>query len=74
MRTAHRISELAIQLNELQACLGQASNRVTGKVIEAQRIAAELALSLEDWHLDSLRIPQEERSSYRAQNPYYPDR
>lgn len=71
MKTAHRISVFASRLDELQACLGRASNRATENVTEAQRIAAELALSLEDWHLDALRIPKAEREPYRAQNPYY---
>ncbi|CDK56131.1 FIG00450060: hypothetical protein [Escherichia coli IS9] len=39
--------------------------------MEAQRIAAELASSLEDWHLETLHIPEPERDLYRAQNPYY---
>ena len=43
MKTAHRISALANQLNELQACLGRASGRPSKSVMEAQRIAAELA-------------------------------
>lgn len=46
MKTAHRISALANQLNELQACLGRASGRPSKSVMEAQRIAAELASSL----------------------------
>uniref|UniRef100_UPI003CF4AC89 hypothetical protein n=1 Tax=Pseudomonas aeruginosa TaxID=287 RepID=UPI003CF4AC89 len=71
MKTAHRISALANQLNELQACLGRASGRPGDSVMEAQRIAAELASSLEDWHLETLHIPKPERDLYRAQNPYY---
>ena len=71
MKTAHRISALANQLNELQACLGRASGRPSNSVMEAQRIAAELASSLEDWHLETLHIPEPERDLYRAQNPYY---
>ncbi len=71
MKTAHRISALANQLNELQACLGRASGRPSKNIIEAQRIAAELASSLEDWHLETLHIPETERGPYRAQNPYY---
>lgn len=47
MKTAHRISALANQLNELQACLGRASGRPSKSVMEAQRIAAELASLLE---------------------------
>ena len=66
MKTAHRISALANQLNELQAC-----GRPSKSVMEAQRIAAELASSLEDWHLETLHIPEPERDLYRAQNPYY---
>lgn len=71
MKTAHRISALANQLNELQACLGRASGQSSKPVVEAQRIAAELASSLEEWHLETLHIPDTERSLYRAQNPYY---
>ena len=71
MKTAHRISALANQLNVLQACLGRASGRPSKSVMEAQRIAAELASSLEDWHLETLHIPEPERDLYRAQNPYY---
>ncbi|WP_258926451.1 hypothetical protein [Pseudomonas carnis] len=71
MKTAHRISALANQLNELQACLGRASGQSSKRVVEAQRIAAELASSLEEWHLETLHIPETERSLYRAQNPYY---
>lgn len=71
MKTAHRISALANQLNELQACLGRASGRPSNSVMEAQRIAAELASSLEDWYLETLHIPEPERDLYRAQNPYY---
>ena len=48
MKTAHRISAFASRLDELQACLARASNRATENVTEAQRIAAELALFLED--------------------------
>ena len=65
-----RISALANQLNELQACLGRASGRPSKSVMEAQRIAAELASSLEEWHLETLHIPEPERDLYRAQNPY----
>lgn len=57
MKTAHRISALANQLNELQACLGRASGRPSKSVMEAQRIAAELASLLEEWHLETLHIP-----------------
>ncbi|WP_426240467.1 hypothetical protein [Pseudomonas haemolytica] len=71
MKTAHRISALANQLNELQACLGRASGQSSKPVVEAQRIAAELASSLEEWHLETLHIPETERVLYRAQNPYY---
>ncbi|VEI66861.1 hypothetical protein [Serratia rubidaea] len=71
MKTAHRISALANQLNELQACLGRASGRSSKSVMEAQRIAAELASSLEEWHLETLHIPETERGLYRVQNPYY---
>ncbi|SFH52050.1 hypothetical protein SAMN05444507_101440 [Pseudomonas syringae] len=71
MKTAHRISVLANKLNELQAYLGQASGRPSNAVREAQRIAAELASSLENWHLDTLRIPETERGQYRTQNSYY---
>lgn len=71
MKTAHRIGTLAHQLNELQACLGRASGRPGKSVMEAQRIAAELASSLEEWHLETLHIPETERDLYRAQNPYY---
>ncbi|ARJ95346.1 hypothetical protein KIU32_000777 [Escherichia coli] len=71
MKTAHRIGALANQLNELQACLGRANGRSGKDVIEAQRIAAELASSLEDWHLETLHIPETERDLYRVQNPYY---
>lgn len=71
MKIAHRISAFASRLDELQACLGRAANQATENVTKAQRIAAELALSLEDWHLDALRIPKAERAPYRAQNPYY---
>ncbi|WP_080949346.1 MULTISPECIES: hypothetical protein [Gammaproteobacteria] len=71
MKTAHRISALANQLNELQACLGRASGQSSKPVVEAQRIAAELASSLEEWHLETLHIPETERGLYRAQNPYY---
>ena len=31
----------------------------------------DLASSLEDWHLETLHIPEPERDLYRAQNPYY---
>ncbi|HEJ6919866.1 hypothetical protein I5M85_19010 [Serratia marcescens] len=71
MKTAHRISTLANQLNELQAYLGRASGRSGKSVMEAQRIAAELASSLEEWHLETLHIPETERDLYRVQNPYY---
>lgn len=71
MKTAHRIGALANQLNELQVCLGRANGRSGKDVIEAQRIAAELASSLEDWHLETLHIPETERDLYRVQNPYY---
>ncbi|MDF1653061.1 hypothetical protein [Pseudomonas aeruginosa] len=71
MKTAHRIGVLATELNELQACLGRASGQPSKNVTEAQRIAAELASSLEDWHLETLHIPKAERGSYRAQNPYF---
>ncbi|EHL1142031.1 hypothetical protein BFE46_001501 [Escherichia coli] len=71
MKTAHRISTLANQLNELQACLGRSSGRPSKSVMEAQRIAAELASSLEEWHLETLHIPETERDLYRVQNPYY---
>ncbi|SOS32775.1 hypothetical protein CFBP6411_01415 [Pseudomonas syringae group genomosp. 3] len=71
MKTAHRISSLANQLNELQSYLGQASGRPSKAVREAQRIAAELAFSLENWHLETLHIPETERGHYRTQNPYY---
>ncbi|NTS80793.1 hypothetical protein HT112_09405 [Pseudomonas aeruginosa] len=71
MKTAHRISVLAKQLNELQACLGRASGRRRKSVMEAQRIAAELASSLEEWNLETLHIPEPERGRYRAQNPYF---
>ncbi|CAE6695396.1 hypothetical protein R75465_00212 [Paraburkholderia aspalathi] len=71
MKTAHRISALTNQLNELQACLGRASGQTSKSVVEAQRIAAELASSLEEWHLETLHIPEAERHIYRTQNPYY---
>ena len=71
MKTAHRISALANQLNELQACLGRTSGRPSKSVMEARRIAAELASSLEEWHLETLHIPETERDLYRVQNPYY---
>lgn len=71
MKTTHRISALADQLNELQACLGQASGQSNRHVVEAQRIAARLASSLEEWHLETLHIPETERCLYRVQNPYY---
>ncbi|ABY39378.1 hypothetical protein [Brucella suis] len=71
MKTAHRISALANQLNELQACLGRASGRPSKSVMEAQRIAVELASLLEEWHLETLHIPETERDLYRVQNPYY---
>lgn len=71
MKTAHRISALATQLNELQACLGRASGQSGKRIVEAQRIAAELASSLEEWHLETLHIPETERCLYRTQNPYY---
>lgn len=71
MKTAHRISALSNQLNELQACLGRASGQSSKPVVEAQRIAAELASSLQEWHLETLHIPETERDLYRAQNPYY---
>ncbi|WP_386266573.1 hypothetical protein [Xanthomonas citri] len=71
MKTTHRISALADQLNELQACLGQASSQSNRHVVEAQRIAAQLASSLEEWHLETLQIPETERCLYRVQNPYY---
>ncbi|HCL3332952.1 TPA: hypothetical protein ACP331_000164 [Pseudomonas aeruginosa] len=71
MKTAHRISALANQLNELQACLGRSSGRPSKSVMEAQRIAAELASLLEEWHLETLHIPETERDLYRVQNPYY---
>lgn len=71
MKTAHRISALANQLNELQACLGRASGQSNKHVVEAQRIAAELASSLEEWHLETLQIPETERGLYRTQNLYY---
>lgn len=71
MKTAHRISALANQLNELQACLGRTSGRPSKSVMEAQRSAAELASSFEEWHLETLHIPETERDLYRVQNPYY---
>lgn len=71
MKTAHRISALENQLNELQACLGRANGRPSKNVTDAQRIAAELASSLEEWHLETLHIPESDRGPYRAQNPYY---
>ena len=71
MKTAHRISALANQLNELQACLDRASGRPSKSVMEAQRIAAELASLLEEWRLETLHIPETERDLYRVQNPYY---
>lgn len=71
MKTAHRLSALANQLNELQACLGRARRQSSKRVVEAQRIAAELASSLEEWHLETLHIPETERGLYRTQNPYY---
>ena len=71
MKTAHRISALANQLNELQACLGRASGRYRKRVMEAQLIAAVLASLLEEWHLETLHIPETERDLYRVQNPYY---
>ncbi|AIB19023.1 Hypothetical protein BSSP2_II0330 [Brucella suis bv. 2] len=39
--------------------------------MEAQRIAVELASLLEEWHLETLHIPETERDLYRVQNPYY---
>lgn len=71
MKTARRINALANQLNELQACLGRSNQRSSKDVMEAQRIAAELAAHLEDWHLEALRIPETKRSPYRTQNPYF---
>lgn len=71
MKTAHRISALANQLNELQACLGRAGGQPSKSVMEAQRIAAKLAYSLEEWHLETLHIPETERCLYRTHNPYY---
>jgi len=71
MKTTRRISVLADQLNELQACLGRATGRTNKSVLEAQRIAAELALSLENWYLDTLHIPATQRDTYRCINPYY---
>ncbi|HDG7532642.1 TPA: hypothetical protein MIT42_003379 [Klebsiella quasipneumoniae] len=70
-KTVHRISALANQLNELQACLGRASGRPSKSVMEAQRIAAEVASLLEEWHLETFHIPETERDLYRVQNPYY---
>jgi hypothetical protein len=45
MKTAHRISALANQLNELQACLGRASGRPSKSVMEAQRMRPSWLLS-----------------------------
>lgn len=70
MKTAHRINELANQLNELQACLGRPSRRPRAKVVTAQRLAAELAFLVEEWQLETLRIPEAERVMYRTPNPY----
>lgn len=70
MRTAQRINELANQLNDLQACLGRPSRRPREKVMTAQRIAAELAFLVEEWQLETLRIPEAERDMYRTPNPY----
>lgn len=71
MKTARRISAMANELNELQACLGRASVRPCKDVQAAQRIAAELASALEEWHLEALHIPEAERDVYRSTNPYF---
>lgn len=71
MKTARRISAMANELNELQACLGRASVRPCKDVQAAQRIAAELASALEEWHLEALHIPKTERDVYRSTNPYF---
>lgn len=71
MKTARRISVLTAQLNELQAYLGQIKSKQSNGVMEAQRIAAQLAVTLEDWHLEALHIPAYERETYRSVNPYY---
>ncbi|MGQ5754979.1 hypothetical protein ACUNI3_19690 [Serratia sp. IR-2025] len=71
MKTTHRISVLANRLNELRASLGRTSGQSNEHVMEAQRIAAELASSLEDWHLEALHIPEAERGPYRTRNAYF---
>lgn len=71
MKTAHRIGILTSDLNELQACLSRLNGRTGKRVEQAQRIAAELALSLEDWYLETLHIPAAERERYRSTNPYF---
>lgn len=71
MKTVHRIGILTNNLNELQACLSRLNGRSGKGVEQAQRIAAELALSLEDWHLDTLHIPAADRERYRSTNPYF---
>ncbi|HDL6936386.1 hypothetical protein AB6825_09920 [Serratia proteamaculans] len=73
MKTIDRIREISEKLNSLQASLGRLSSTADRELQETQRLAANLSLDIEIWHLDLLHIPASERDVYLLRNPYIGD-
>ncbi|WP_336967657.1 hypothetical protein [Sphingobium aromaticiconvertens] len=65
MKVKRRISELRQSIVAVQSELGK------GHITDAQALAAEIDRALEEWSFDLMRIPPDERQSYRSPNAYY---
>jgi membrane-bound lytic murein transglycosylase MltF len=65
MKIRHRISELRQSIVAVQSELGK------GHITDAQALAAKIDRALEDWSFDLMRIPSDERQSYRSPNAFY---
>ena len=65
MKIMRRISQLRQSIDNVQSELGK------GHITDAQAFAAKIDIVLEEWSLDLMRIPPDERKSYRSVNAYY---
>ncbi|EIW8495254.1 hypothetical protein ACNDVF_004994 [Escherichia coli] len=72
MSTKDRVILFHNIIDEIQRELASAAKgKARDRLENARRLAAQLDYQCEDWHLELLRIPPQEREQYRSANGYY---
>ncbi|MGQ0756772.1 hypothetical protein ACT43E_20885 (plasmid) [Acinetobacter baumannii] len=72
MSNKDRVILIHNMIDEIQRELAKAAKSgMRDKLETARRLAAQLDYQCEDWHLELLRIPPQEREQYRSVKGYY---